>query len=216
MTPINTQPEKTLFRAAKALYFLNRFRECSKILAILQQENPQNSSAKLELARVITRLIEQEKGKYNFKGMLDEAEKLRPPHLDHATYIGPVQVRESKGRGRGLFLTKSVRAGDLLICAKAFAYSYAASQVEKDQSGSSRLSLLVDTETDFIKFGTNADLIKNVVQKLHKNPSLANDFTALHHGQYQTTLSTESVDGVPVIDSYVLFFDFESDVLEPC
>ncbi len=63
-----------------------------------------------------------------------------PPHVpagqadalavDCATYSGPVEVRESlPGRGRGLFTTRKVTAGELL-CEKAFEYASAGANAQ--------------------------------------------------------------------------------------
>lgn len=69
------------------------------------------------LGRAQSRTVEQKSGVYNFKELQANAKKLRPPHLDHATYIGPVEIRQIESKGRGLFVTKAVKAGELL-CAK--------------------------------------------------------------------------------------------------
>jgi hypothetical protein len=59
---------------------------------------------------------------YDFETISKEVSKVRPPHLDHATFVGLVEVKTSPGRGRGLFTTKAVKAGELLLCEKAFAH----------------------------------------------------------------------------------------------
>jgi hypothetical protein len=48
--------------------------------------------------------------------------------------------------------------------------------------------------------GTNADLIKIIVQKLSKNPSLIASFCDLHHGNYEYVPSAE-VDSKAVVDT---------------
>ena len=150
------------------------------------------------LTKVIARLLEEEKGIYGFKTMEKMAGKIWPPQLDHATYHKPVEARTSQGRGRGLFLTKDVRAGDLLLCEKGFACSYPGK--EKDSKTGSAVGILVNTETDYVRVGTQADLLVSTVQKLFKNPSLAWGFTDLHHRTYET-VPLQTVDGIPVVDS---------------
>lgn len=47
------------------------------------------------------------------------------PHLDLADVVSSnLEVKESQGRGRGLFVTKDVKAGQLLMMVKPFASSY--------------------------------------------------------------------------------------------
>ena len=86
--------------------------------------NPKNSDAWKEITRVQQRLNEEQKGLYQFSDMYKQAEST-PPLIDCATYVGSVAVRDSPGRGKGLFTTKPVKAGELLLCEKAFVYSYA-------------------------------------------------------------------------------------------
>jgi len=146
-------------------------------------------------------LEEQKNGTYDFKAIYEEASKLRPPHLDHATFIGPVTIKASKGRGRGLFTTKPVKAGDLILCEKAFAHCYA--NTKENSANSSKISLLLNMHTNRVSMGTQSDLITTIVQKLWRNPSLLPELTELHHGSYKPVDVTE-VDGKPIIDTYVI------------
>lgn len=196
-------PEKALYRAGQALYELRRFLECQDILELLCKKYPNNIDATKGLARVRCRLREQKSGTYDFKALYEEASKLRPPHLDHATFIGPVAIKDSKGRGRGLFTTKAVKAGDLLLCEKAFAHSHA-NTMEENSANSSKISFLLNMHTNRMSIGTQGDLITTIAQKLWRNPSLLPEFTALHHGSYKPVNVIE-VDGKPIIDTYVAF-----------
>lgn len=101
---------------ARALSELGRHRECCELLEMFCSGIPSNNTAvKARLERATKRLAEQTDGRYQFKQMHKEAAALRPPHLDHATHIGPVQAKASGFRGRGLFTTKAVKAGGLLF-----------------------------------------------------------------------------------------------------
>ena len=191
--------EKALFRKAQALYNLQRYRECCEVLKVLCMEYPNNVEAKGELTRAINRLVEQESGRYRFKQLYTEATKLRPPHLDHSTYVGPVSVKESGSRGRGLFTTKAVKAGDLLLCEKAFAHAFV-DDAHATPEQNRDVTLLIDAETDSITMGAQAELIRIIVQKLYRNPSLAPALTDLHHGTYRP-VGVSEVDGTPVVDT---------------
>jgi hypothetical protein len=189
--------EKALYRAAQALYKLERFQECQDLLTTLCKKYSKNSSAEAELRRARCRLEEQERGIYDFKITSKEISEIRPPHLDHATFVGPVIIRGSAGRGRGLFTTKAVRAGELILCEKAFAHCFA-NTAEPDIS--SKITLLVNADTKRMVMGTQGDLITTIVQKLRRNPSLQAEFTSLHHGSYQT-VNVSDVDDTPIIDT---------------
>ena len=188
--------EKGIYRAARSLYELQRFQECRESLTLLLDKYPNNTEAKDQLLRTEKRLSEQEKGEYDFKVMYKAAEET-PPYLDNATYSGPVIIKISKGCGRGLFTTRAVVAGELLLCEKAFSYCFAS---EEESAGSSKTSMLINTQTKRVTMGTQAGLIAATAQKMLRNPSLAPSFTALHHGDYKPVKETE-VDSQPVVDT---------------
>jgi hypothetical protein len=187
--------EKALFRKAEALYGLGEYRQCCEALKELRLACPDNAAAKELLGRAIQRLTEKTKGKYLFKALYAEASKLRPPHLDHATYIGPVTIQASGSRGRGLFTTKAVKAGDLLFCEKAFAHAF----VDEEGGCGSNTTTLIDSENGGT-LSAQSDLITMTIQKLYRNPSLMPIITSLYHGSYQSVNTTE-VDGSPVVDT---------------
>jgi hypothetical protein len=201
LTSCSDAPEKALYRAGQALYELGRFSECQDILKLLCKKYPNNDCAAMELERVRCRLGEQTNGIYDFKVIREKMSKDPPPYLDHATFIGPVTVKASMGRGRGLFTTKAVKAGDLILCEKAFAHCYA-NTTGKHAAESSGIGLLLNVYTNRVTMGTQSDLITRIVQKLWRNPPLLPEFMALHHGSYKPVNVIE-VDGKPIIDTYV-------------
>lgn len=187
--------EKAFFRKAQALYHLGRFRESCETHEILAKQFPENTVAKTGFSRANVRLAEQQKGKYQFKRMQREAAKRVPPQLDHATYIGPVAVKMTDSRGRGLFTTAAVKAGDLLFCKKAFAHTFHTGKNPKRN-----LSLLLNMEAKAMTIGTQAQLMSLLVQKIYKNPKSGEVFWDLYHGAYQP-VDVSEVDGLPVVDT---------------
>ncbi|KAJ5605534.1 hypothetical protein N7510_008315 [Penicillium lagena] len=177
--------EKALLRHAQALYCLQKHRECCKTLTVIRKEYPENETAKDMFTRAIERVAEQEKGRYRFKLMQAEASKLRPPHLDHATYVGPVVIKPCDQGGRGLFTTQAVKAGDLLLCEKALAHAFID---EEPALGSVDITVLINAETNTVTMGGQTDLITMVIQKLHRNPSLAPVIKDLYHGSYKQSM----------------------------
>lgn len=192
-----SQPsEKALFRAAEALYQLRRFEEARLVLETLTDSFSSNTRAREVLERTRNRCVEQAGGDYNFKRLQAAAQRYRPPQLDHATYLGPIAVRKVANKGRGLFVTQPVRAGDLLLCEKAFSHAW----VDDSEKDSSRSTLLLNVETGRAFAGGQADLITITVQKLYRNPSLGNEFRNLHHGDYKS-IDNFTVDGQPIVDT---------------
>ncbi|TVY83563.1 hypothetical protein LSUE1_G003604 [Lachnellula suecica] len=196
--------EKGLYRGALALYGLGKYKEALGVLQILVRKYPESAPGKHEFERTRLRVAEQESGIYDWKALY-KATKLRPPRMDNATYKGPIEVRESKGRGRGLFITRAVKAGELLLCEKAFSYSFAAPPGEMaDISKSmSQSSVLMDVPENRISRGTHADIIRDISNKLVLNPSLAASFENLFHGEYDGGGGI-LVDGTPVVDTFLV------------
>jgi tetratricopeptide (TPR) repeat protein len=197
---ITTTSEKALFRAAEALYHLGRYSECCELLERLHTTSPTNQQASKVLNRAKSRVLEHTTGEYDFGDLQKKAKHLRPPLLDAATYVGPVEIRQTQNKGRGLFVNRAVKAGDLLLCEKAFSYAYVVEDGESKGERSSQLSVLLNTETERGFLGGQADLLQAIVQKLHRNPSLAKAFTKLYHGSYEA-VTTSAVDEEPVVDT---------------
>ncbi|KAI1773666.1 hypothetical protein F4818DRAFT_97598 [Hypoxylon cercidicola] len=191
--------DKALFREARALYSLGKFGPSLEKFKTLARFYPENSDAWAEIRRVRQRLYEEETGSYEFASMYEQAEAT-PPLIDCATYARPVAVRDSPGRGKGLFTTKPVKAGELLLCEKAFAYSYAG-----DDSPVGRLNttILMNTNSGTMCVGGQANLITQVVQKIYHNPAESEVFTDMHHGDY-VPVTTSKVDGAPVVDTFLV------------
>lgn len=186
--------EKALYRKSSALYGLQRYRECCEVLKVICLDYPNNVEARRELSRATNRLAEQQYGRYSFSKLYVELSQHRPPLLDHATYVGPICVKmSSESRGRGLFTTKAVKAGELLLCEKAFAY------VSKKQEDSG--ATLSELKSDFgMKMEEWRGLTTTIVQKLCRNPSLVPVITDLYHGSYQP-VDVSYVDGIPIVDT---------------
>ncbi|PYI35413.1 TPR domain protein [Aspergillus indologenus CBS 114.80] len=156
LEPLPQSSEKALLRKAQALYHLQRFAESCEVHRVLEKAFPGNSLAQSEFARAKARLAEQQTGVFPFKEMQREATRRSPSLLDRATYVGPVAVRPTQSSGLGLFTTTAVKAGDLLVCEKAFACAH----------------------MDLYDFRKSL--------KLLKNPSLIPGIVTLHHEEYES------------------------------
>ena len=182
MLDIDTTSEKALFRAAQASYWLGRFAKSSSYLAKLIEFYPGRSFAIRGMERCEVRSREQS-GNFDFASMLDEAIKKKgPPLLDRASYLGAIEVRKCaiESHGRGLFTTKAVKAGELLLCEKAFAAAFAlnSSNAEAEVDGS------VDTQSDVSKWKQKIrqEIVETVSEKLLRSPSAVSVFADLYPG----------------------------------
>ena len=183
---VNT--EKGLYRAARSLYELGRFREAHMVFETLLEAYPSSEAAKKELRRTEDRLRKKDHWLYDYLAMHKAAAKNTPPCLDIATFAGPVTIKMKQGRGRGLFVIRDVTAGELLFCEKAFSYSFS------DNSSTSMLSART------LK-GTPRDLVTKTVHQLLRNPSFVSAVTSLHHDGYESA-KEDTADGVPIVNTY--------------
>lgn len=177
--------EKGLLREASALYDLAKYDQSFNKLQTLRAKYPTNDSAMAMIDRVQARLKEQQMGQYDFRRMYKQA-KATPPLIDCATYTAPVEIGESPGKGRGVFTTRKVLAGEILICEKAFGYIYAG----KDHPRSRAMT----------KGDVSMGLLTQIVQRLLHNVEDVRLFSQLYHGDYDT-VGVFEVDGKPVVNS---------------
>jgi len=144
---------------------------------------PEHPQGEIQFKRATKLLAESETGQYDFDAIRTELYNTNPPLLDHATFVGPVEIKSSVGRGEGLFTIRDVRAGELLFCEKAFAYRYADSMDGQVKEGF-EISISLDSYSHKVTMGTQSDIIVYVIQKLQRNSSLRTAFARLYHGSY--------------------------------
>jgi tetratricopeptide (TPR) repeat protein len=190
---LSPDDEKALFRISRALYELGRFPESLSYLERLVERYPENTAARNEIQRTKLRIGEEKNATFNFRQMIDSVGR-GVTLLDCATHVGPVAVKESKGRGQGTFLTQDVKAGDLLMCEKACAIEHT-SAADKN-----KVCVLLDVNSDRMSQGSQASVISQIVNELHRNPSKAPSITGVYSGSYKTVKET-MVEGEPIVDS---------------
>jgi hypothetical protein len=190
------QSEKGLYRSATALYKLDRFDECRSRLDELLAEYPDNKPGQDLMLRVQKRVLEQLSGGYDYNAMYEQ-EQRGQRELDIATYMGPLAVKETEKRGRGLFTTHAVKAGQLLLCEKASVYCRPA----VESTPPSVYVNVLASPHEFKGFlGAEGDIVTLALQKAFRNPSAAASMAKSYCGSYKPTNVTELVDEQPVVD----------------
>ncbi|PCH04123.1 Tetratricopeptide-like helical [Penicillium occitanis (nom. inval.)] len=182
---VSKQVGKTLLRKSQILYEMQQFRSCCDVLKRLISEFPNNKTAMVELTRAIRRVAEQENGRYRFEKMHTEAGNIRPPYLDHATYIGPVSVKATASWGRGVFTTENIKAGDLLLVEKAFAFAFVG-----DDKPKGKISILVNPDTKEVTMGAQRELMGMMIRKLYQIVDTFLIERILHYNAFTCPLST--------------------------
>ncbi|KAG9088491.1 hypothetical protein FS749_002132 [Ceratobasidium sp. UAMH 11750] len=116
---------KARYRMALVYYAMDRFTDAMEIVndGVSAKLSPELFDALRE--KIESRLKEQAHGEYDWFGLHKQAGTNHAQMLDVADYIGPITVAEmpTRGGGRGVFTTRRVLAGELLIVAKPFAFA---------------------------------------------------------------------------------------------
>ena len=188
--------EKALFRAGRALYGLQRWKEASDYFERVLAQNPKNHTARQDLTRCRTRRDESA-GIYDFKSMLAEAVSKSPnSDMDRANFIGRVEVRDCQ-HGRGLFTTKAVEPGELLTCEKSFATVFR----DPDEPVKALLEDKTRSAEDEVLWqarDSQNQLVEKSLYRLHRNPSLQSEFAKLYPGPDWVDEKDEK--GLPILD----------------
>nr|POF24005.1 rna polymerase ii-associated protein 3 [Quercus suber] len=185
---------KALFRAGRVNYELGRFEDAKRDFTNALQMTPMDHDASGELTRVMHRLTEAADGKYDFCGAR-QSHKRKNVRLDHSSFTCNVAVRSADQRGRGLFAVKSINAGDIILCEKAFEISLLG---DHDNA----VYTLVNINTNRVQMGSQASLLFRIIDKLRYNPKLAQSFLALYARGYKPRCNVHQVDGMNVVDTF--------------
>jgi tetratricopeptide (TPR) repeat protein len=177
---------KAYFRAACAAYNLGQWQEAKDLFEKQKSLAPDDKDAATNLNKLAARLHEQQTGEYDFNKIRSGFSKLRP-RADAADYDGNTERKESKGHGFGLFATKDIDAGSIILCEKALCIVWS-----HETDGWTALTVDArDGQTRVQPVG----LTKAIVAKLTANPSQIEKATSLF-GELLVK------DGNPVIDTF--------------
>ena len=184
--------ERALLNRCNLLHYLQRFPESIAVYSDCIAKGSVTQKI-VQLGHYLKKQVaEINSGKYEFKQLHQEALRWRPPLLNRATYLGPIIAKPSPIHGRGLFTTRAVKAGDLLLCEKAFVYA--------SENPLKPLVLSVNADTRRMVVGTQAELLEKVAQRIFKNPTYINLVANLCHGEHPL-VNVGEVDRVPIVDT---------------
>jgi tetratricopeptide (TPR) repeat protein len=189
--------EKACFCAGRASYELADYAKSKEYLESAVKINPKDSRYKKELKRVHSRLKEQEEGIFDFDAMVASVTE-QNIHLDHADWTKTTEVKSTAAHGRGLFATRDIEAGELILCEKALCLPN-----RYDGEQDSDLIMYNLNTTSRTQRPAQTALFLQLVQKLYNNPHLNKSFFDLDGGsQYlRSGKEGELVDGVPIVDT---------------
>lgn len=151
---------KSIYRKTMALFGLALYADALQFLnKIPLSEIPENR-------KIIHGLLT--KGKYfidqSQNGIYpwEEIYKDKKESLNLAEYKGPVIEKKIPSKGRGLFATKAIKAGELIFASKAFAYV-----VDDDPN---EIIMNINIATNSVKRKSETQLVSTIVHILKENP----------------------------------------------
>jgi len=166
---------KAYFRAGCAAYNLREFQEAKRFFEEQQRLTPDDKDVTARLKKTELRLQEQATGVYDFK-KIKASLLIAHPRVDAASFTRDVKIAESPGRGRGLFATRDIDPGEIILCEKAFCVVWG----HEDEA---LTAMTYDGRDDRIRVFP-AGLCKAVVQKLLNTPSQVDKVMDLY-GDYR-------------------------------
>ncbi|KAF2482043.1 hypothetical protein BDY17DRAFT_325539 [Neohortaea acidophila] len=184
---------KALYCAGRAAYELRKYQEADEAFLSALKLTPNDPDTMREHNRCSRRLYEQSGGDYDFEQMSQSATKTH--RLDHADFTSNVAVRSAGKRGRGLFACKDIKAGELILCEKAFQACFASE---------CNASLLGEINTERGYFDAAEGLVFDTIDKVRRNPEAASRYLELDDGGYQPKCPPTLVDNTTVVDSFLV------------
>ncbi|UQC86135.1 tetratricopeptide [Colletotrichum lupini] len=184
---------KAYFRAGSGAYNLGQFEEAKQYFEKAHELAPAERGAAVYLRKVEMRLREQEKGSYDLQKIRANLTRVSP-RVDAATFTAKTEVKDSKGRGRGLFATCDIAAGEIVMVEKAFCVVWG-------HESEVLTAMTYDVRDDKIRVAP-VGLTKAISQKLLRNPSQIAKVLDLY-GDYQGEgkATSETSEG-PVVDVF--------------
>jgi len=194
---IGTAQDKRAYQcAARAAYETNLFKESKSYLEKGLEFDANNAALRKELSRAEQRINEETKGEYDFRAMTSSV-SMDSNDLDNTSYFGPAEVRQTPNYGRGLFATRDIEPGELVLCEKAYLLPNKYGKRHDWEDGIFNIMHGFDKTL----FSTGATLLGGIITKLYNNPSLNATYLSMYEGDYKRSGKEGNViDGVPVVD----------------
>ncbi|TDZ21194.1 putative protein lysine methyltransferase SET6 [Colletotrichum orbiculare MAFF 240422] len=184
---------KAYFRAGSGAYNLGRYEEAKEYFEQAKKLAPEERGAAVYLRRLEARFREQKNGDYDLAKLRANLSQ-NSPRADAASFTAKTEVKDSANKGRGLFATRDIAAGEIVMVEKAFCVVWG-------HESDVLTAMTYDVRDDRIRVAP-VGLTKAISQKLLRNPSQLDRVMDLY-GDYQgETRPTNNTQDGPVVDVF--------------
>lgn len=194
-TPDKRKDAKSYIRAGQASYALGKYDAAamySQKLLDLPGDHP--DAVKL-LSRTQVRLYEQTSGIYDIAAIKSNVSG-KKPRVDAADFLSNTAVRSSvHSSGRGLFATRNLEAGDLVLAETAFASVW-------DREKTNVMAMKWDARFPKLFSEQEVGLWKVVLQQVRNNPVAGGRLLELPGNHNVLGSHVVEVDGMQIVDAY--------------
>lgn len=191
-----SQNAKSLYRAGRAAYELRDFLAAKRHFSQALENSSEDKDVLGQIHRTSRRLTEQIDGEYDFAAMSDSATKDHTI-LDHASFLSNTKVASAGDHGRGLFATKHLAPGNLILVEKAFQATF-----EKDVPKENYV--IVDMREGQISIEKQAERVYSTIDKIIHNPRQASRYLDLCDGGKFQNKVLRFVDGMATVDTFLV------------
>lgn len=185
---------KAYFRAGSAAYRLKQYDEAIKYIEKELQIEPSDKEASARLQKTKRRTREATAGIYDFSKLRASLSR-HYPRVDAASFLQTVEVKQSPGKGRGLFAKRAFKPGDLVMVEKAYCVVWAH---ERDDAWT---SMTYDVRDDIMRVSPSG-LCAAVVQKMRNNPGQAKKVLEMYSDYAGLGGEVHRTDGEAVVDTF--------------
>ena len=184
---------KANYRAGCAAYNLGEYNKAKEFFQGQQKLRSEDKSAAPYLRQIEHRLLEQTTGAYNWtkiKAGLSRAH----PRVQVTSFVSNTKVGDSPGRGHGLFVTRDIPTGDIVMCDKAFCTVWG-------HESEALAAMTYDLRDDQIRVSP-VGLTASTVEKLLDNPSWIERIMKLYGDYRSDGKSVYKTEDGPVVDTF--------------
>ncbi|GAA6024401.1 hypothetical protein JCM11491_003539 [Sporobolomyces phaffii] len=190
--PVTTK-EKATLRRSRAFEGLRQFTRALESYEELLANFPDSAEARAGVARVRKLLRQSKTGEFEWLE-LNRAVNTLDSRRDFIVgdFVGTIEVKSdaARGGGRGIFATKDIKPGDLLLVETSFATG-------RTKNDKKRLVMAFDLRDHSVVDQQRLDLYEKVVAKALDDPSSLTALYGLYGGESFPPSSTPTLEGEP-------------------